>query len=184
MIISGHWFVFCPDCFIRDASGVQVPRHVGFLHRAHLLDATSQLPHSGGLPEGSLWWGITSCLCQQGEQPCLSPSQPPTSGAWEPSSQAAIRHGPGLFREITKLLLLQWQDWHHGNFRKDVQQLLSRPGRMRAVVLRTWVQDSDWERDRALPLHLPLVLSCQLLELYKHTNFASVPMISAVYSSE
>lgn len=86
-----------PDRIIRDAPGVQVPRHVGLLHRAHLLDAPAQLPHSGRLPEGPLRRGLKSGLRQQREQPRLPPCPPPAPGAREPGSQAAVRHGPGLF---------------------------------------------------------------------------------------
>lgn len=41
-----------------DATGVQVPRHVGLLYRKDLLDAAAQLPLCGRRVEGPLRWGL------------------------------------------------------------------------------------------------------------------------------
>lgn len=166
------------DGVFGDAPGVQVPRHVGLLHRADLLDAPAQLPRGGRLPQGPLRRRLPSRLRQQGKQPRLSPSQPETPGARKPGSQAPVVHGLGLLREIAKFLLLQRKKRNPGDVRQDVQQHISGPGWVRAALLRTRVQDADRDGDRTLPLHLPLVLSRQLLELHQHPNVTPVCMMT------
>lgn len=52
--------LFVAARILGDASGMQVPRYVGFVHGENLLDATAELPHGRRQPKGSLRRGLAS----------------------------------------------------------------------------------------------------------------------------
>uniref|UniRef100_A0A8B9EMF1 Protein Wnt n=2 Tax=Neognathae TaxID=8825 RepID=A0A8B9EMF1_ANSCY len=163
------------DSLLRDAPGVQVPRHVGLVHRAHVLDAAAHLPRRGRRPQGPLRRRLAGHLRQQGQQPGLAGGAAPP-GAREPGAQAALAPRPRLLREVAQLLHLQREDGDGGHGRALLQQLLAGAGRVRAAVLRARVPHADPARHRALQLHLPLVLPRQLPELHQHPGAARVPV--------
>ena len=152
-----------------------MPRHVGLLHRANLLDAPAHLPSRGRRPQGSLRRRLQGHLRQQRQQPSLQGGAAPP-GTRKPGPQTSVAPRFGLFREVAQFLHVQREDGDGGDGGAGVQQLLPGLGRLRAALLRPGVPHSHPARHRALQLHLPLVLPRQLPQLHQHAGAARVPV--------
>lgn len=87
--------LFLPDCVLRDAPGVQVPRDVGLVHGAHVLDAAAHAARSGRRATRQIRWSLARTLRQPRQQPRLA-GRAAAPGARRPRAQAAVPPRPRL----------------------------------------------------------------------------------------
>ena len=102
------------DRVLRDAPGVQVPRDVGLMHGAHVLDAAAHAARSGRRAAGPLRRRLARPLRQPRQQPCIAGGTA-APGAGGPGSQASLAPRPRLLREIAQLLHVQRTPGYRGH---------------------------------------------------------------------
>lgn len=86
---------FLPDRVLRDAPGVQVPRDVGLVHGAHVLDAAAHAACSGRRATRQIRWRLARTVRQPRQQPRLA-GRAAALGARRPRAQAALPPRPRL----------------------------------------------------------------------------------------
>lgn len=150
-----------------------MPRDVGLVHGAHVLDAAAHAARRGRCAARPIRWRVARPLRQPRQQPRLAGGAA-APGARRPGAQAALPPRPGLLREIAQFLHIQRTPGNGGHGRTRLQQLFARAGRLRAALLRPGPPHAHTARHRALQLHLSLVLPRQLPQLHAHARAARV----------
>lgn len=151
--------------FVGDATGVQVPRHVGLVHGEDVLDEAAKFPSGGRQLEGPLRRRVARNGQQLGQgarrqQQCHSeqfrqqlgtsssrglgqeaPLQLPVE-ALQSGAQATGAEGLGLSGTVAAVLREKSKARYIGYTREAVQRHQHRRGRLRLDVLRPGLQDA------------------------------------------
>lgn len=131
---------------------MQVPRTVGLVHVAYVLEKDASFPRGGRPPAGP----VQRCLQGDGWQRWEDPDP------CGPEHKAPRQAGFDLLRRVSRFLPPKSKNGLPGNAGPHVQQHGHGHQRLRLVVLRARLQGRDGGVRGELPVSVPLVLRCSV----------------------